>query len=760
MAKSIKFEDYLGREDFAEALGELAGDLNSRLGLPTRVDEVGLVCPNVLLAARELEARVPGMSTFVVGEGSPKVFKENGRDVDFTTRVAFAMYKGVLVELAEPGVGSEIFGQTENPKGQILVNHLGYYARGPNLERHDPHGSLQRWSEIMSAAGFARRFEATIRLMGLCCCVSFYETRRETADVEIEFLDLRLFSPRGPKIDFPAFLGGALGWIQKHVGPRFIRLGSKQLLPPAPSAAGPLLLPPGKIEGESHLRAIQNLTKNPRSQEAADRLIELAHLKHAESSSRPEREMSAAAMLRDPSAPKPERIVRPRSFDELAEAVGAAIAAEKPIKPVSGGNALSDANFTHGWRIDLGAHLNRVARVTHDLRDDAPKIYEIESGATIQEVNDALAEDGCALFNQPGFEGLTFVGAASAGGHGSGINLGPLANYICAVRAVIVEQGRVRRVHVEPDPGVTRAKHGEIVDGYEVIRDTRVFKAFCVGIGGLACIYSVYVKVRDFYFLEETRTFHEWKDLRDKIPQLLADPNYHSIAIWLNPYSNEAHPEPTCLLSTYRELSGPARGERAFGLVFGGSNTLSNMIVWFVEHSPIALPVLLDSALRAAAQEKGVTMPCTQALNFGPPNNLAVTASAFGIDADRTIEAVDFICEFADQAIKNGACITSPIGLRFTAPGEGLISMQQGRATCMIEVPMLQGTDFASSTLDALVEAMAERFSARPHWGQRIRLKKEQFEKVYPQLGEFRDVAKSLGIDRLYSNDFLRRLGF
>ena len=69
---SLLLDDYLPHKDFAEALRTLAGPLGDAIDLPPRVDELGLVCPNVLLAARALERDWPGMRTFVLGTGSPR----------------------------------------------------------------------------------------------------------------------------------------------------------------------------------------------------------------------------------------------------------------------------------------------------------------------------------------------------------------------------------------------------------------------------------------------------------------------------------------------------------------------------------------------------------------------------------------------------------------------------------------------------------------------------------------------------------------
>jgi hypothetical protein len=234
MPPSLYLVDYLDRSDFAESLAELTGNLGKVVHLPDRVDEVGLVCPSVDAAANELKARWPDMKTFLLGQGSPHSFIENGHDASFTTRVGFGFYKGVILELAEAGIGSDIFGQSSSPDGRIVINHVGFVARGDALARKEG-GQTVRWADVMRERRVPERVEAVLNLLGICGHIHIYEARTLTEGIEVEFLDFRLFSTTGVPIAFPSFLAGIIGWAQAHLGPRFINMPAKAQLPPAPS---------------------------------------------------------------------------------------------------------------------------------------------------------------------------------------------------------------------------------------------------------------------------------------------------------------------------------------------------------------------------------------------------------------------------------------------------------------------------------------------------------------------------------------------
>lgn len=219
---SLFLEDYLDHPDFAKSLTVLSGDV-LKAKLPAEVDEIGLVCADVLEAANYLEKKYKGMKIFFLGDGKARMFKEKGKDVAFTTRVGFGFYKGVIVELAEPGTGSEIFSQTDIIEDKIMINHLGFKARDKDLVGKK-NGTKVSYAEMMSELGIPKAVEAEVYVLGFSAHIHIFETMHLTHNVEIEFLDFRLFSITGPKIWYLAGIIGLIGWWQKHVGPRFYKI--------------------------------------------------------------------------------------------------------------------------------------------------------------------------------------------------------------------------------------------------------------------------------------------------------------------------------------------------------------------------------------------------------------------------------------------------------------------------------------------------------------------------------------------------------
>jgi L-gulono-1,4-lactone dehydrogenase len=460
--------------------------------------------------------------------------------------------------------------------------------------------------------------------------------------------------------------------------------------------------------------------------------------------------------------PQPAGAFSPRSVEELAGLMQEAADKGLPIKPIGAAYALSDLDGTAGYLLNLGTHLTGVRRAEYaELKAGNQEIlYEVQAGASIDQVNRALWSNGHALHNQPGYEGLTLVGVASVGGHGSGQQLVGIAESLRAIRLLgFDDQGRVRRWQVEPTDGITDPRAYSGANG-ELLQDDDAFYSARVGLGALGVIASVVVSARPSYYLREDRTFLEWPDMARRIAELRQPaPNRHSFAIWLNPYRSGSTNEATCLLSTYTEVPGPAHGERGLGIIFGGLDPVAHLIVWWVSHFPKALPGLMDSALRSAA-DSDVVMPCTEALNFGPPNHLGVTASACGIAANDAADAGDFIVALARKfAAEQNSYITSPVGFRFVAAAKSYLSPQYGRDTCMIEVPMLGGTPNAARSLDEFQDTMAVRFGARAHWGQRLTTLEARARQQYPKFDVFRQQRNRFGATNHFTNDRIHLLG-
>src|SRR6185436_15323282 len=125
-----------------------------------------------------------------------------------------------------------------DPDGKIVINHLGFVARGPTLTRTDD-GVSRDFATVMREHGISQRVDGVLSLLGIRGHIYIFETVPRTHGVEIEFLDFRILAEHGPKIQFPGSLSGAIGWWQQNVGQRLLNLPGRQQLPPEAELPGP-----------------------------------------------------------------------------------------------------------------------------------------------------------------------------------------------------------------------------------------------------------------------------------------------------------------------------------------------------------------------------------------------------------------------------------------------------------------------------------------------------------------------------------------
>jgi hypothetical protein len=229
----VIFDDYISSDDYPNNLTALLGELGTRLGLPRVPDEVGVVCPNVLTAANNLVERY-GAGPFLLGEGSPKDFDEGGTIKPFTTRIGFGYYRDVLIELAEPGLGSEFFGKALDPAGRITLHHLGFFARGDALSREDRDGNPAQFTARLRGAGYEPAVTTRLSAVGAVGNVTVFSTDKETNGIGTEFLDIRLFGRHGIPFGLPQWLVKLIANFQIGTGCRFLKLPAAHKLPPAP----------------------------------------------------------------------------------------------------------------------------------------------------------------------------------------------------------------------------------------------------------------------------------------------------------------------------------------------------------------------------------------------------------------------------------------------------------------------------------------------------------------------------------------------
>lgn len=466
--------------------------------------------------------------------------------------------------------------------------------------------------------------------------------------------------------------------------------------------------------------------------------------------------------------PMPRAIKSPGNLDTLLKIVSDGAAQYRTLKAMGDGWGFANTAFTPDWLVHC-IGLDKVLPLEDDLfaagAPPANSLVRFQSGITFDKLNAALTAQGRALWQQPGFGGLTFTGCANVGGHGSGLSLQGISSYIEAIELVTLnDANQARLVRVEPknglsDPAKWRARYPAPV--FDLVQDDDLFHAVRCSQGNMGIIYALTARTQPAYFLEETRIFGTWDGLWPTIrDQLLTSQTVHSVHVWINPYLSGGKTSPSVLLTRLTRTSATQRsGQRGPGILLGGMNPFTELVRLLVNIVPSAVTVMMDTALQSCAANN-VIMPSYEALDFGAPNTIPVEASSLGFDASRVEQVFPALVNQLNQWTAQNQWVTSPIGMRWVKGSADFLSPQYGRDTIMLEMPIMKGTPNAKLTLDRYATYMMDTWGARPHWGQQNPMGRQRFVNNYgPAVDRFLPAYRTFNPNGFFDGALVQQLG-
>ena len=457
---------------------------------------------------------------------------------------------------------------------------------------------------------------------------------------------------------------------------------------------------------------------------------------------------------------QPLAMCTPESSDAVAALVRETAGKRLSMKAVGSGHSWSDVALTDGVMVMPG-RMREVLPLERELLKPSapPMLFRVQSGITIRELNDALADAGLGLLNMGGYDGQTIAGAISTGTHGSGLEFGPLCDFVESLE-IVPADGRLYRI--EPSNGITNpsafaARHPET----RLIQDDKYFYSAVVSLGCLGVITSFILRVREKYFLTEHRFLRPWPDVRaDLVRGDVFRQNRH-YEVLLNPYPHDG--VNLCLVTTRNPAREPIQlspsKERNFLVVLA-----SFLPPGVLDCTPEQAPETLNSALKFLVEdERGFTRISYEVLNIGAPNRIvAISAElAFPMKNDLYLQGIERFLELARlQRAAGGRCHSSPVSLRFVRGTKAYLAPENGGDTCMMEIIFGRETVGVKEML-YFYETRLGAFGARPHWGQLnfVSGGHAVLAKMYPDYPKWLDVHREFSRDHLFDSVFARRVG-
>ncbi|MYX27785.1 FAD-binding protein [Streptomyces sp. SID8381] len=415
---------------------------------------------------------------------------------------------------------------------------------------------------------------------------------------------------------------------------------------------------------------------------------------------------------------RPVREVAPASVEELSAAVRKAAEDGLTVKAVGTGHSFTSIAATDGVLIRPQL-LTGIRSIDRDAMT-----VTVEAGTPLKRLNMALAREGLSLTNMGDIMEQTVSGATSTGTHGTGRESASIAAQIRGLELVTAD-GTVLTCSATENP--------------------EVFAAARIGLGALGVVTAITFAVEPVFLLTAREEPMPLDRVLAEFDQLWAE-NEHFEFYWF-PHTGS---------TTTKRNNRSAGPEQPVGRVAGWvedellSNGVFQAANWVGRAVPATVPAIARLSSRALSARTYTDIPYKV---FTSPRRVRFVEMEYAVPR---AALVDTLRELKAMVDRSGLRVSFPVEVR-TAPADDIaLSTASGRDSAYIAVHMFRGTPYHRYFTSA--ERIFTAHEGRPHWGKIHTRDAEYFAGVYPRFGEFTALRDRLDPQRLFQNDYLRRV--
>ncbi|MCX4957592.1 D-arabinono-1,4-lactone oxidase [Streptomyces virginiae] len=414
----------------------------------------------------------------------------------------------------------------------------------------------------------------------------------------------------------------------------------------------------------------------------------------------------------------PARTVTPASVGELQETVRRAAEDGLRVKAVGTGHSFTAAAATDGVLVRPQA-MTGIRSI-----DRAAGTVTVAAGTVMKDLNQALAAAGLSLTNMGDIMEQTVSGATSTGTHGTGRDSASIAAQIRGLELVTAD-GRLLTCSEKENP--------------------EVFAAARLGIGALGIVTAITFAVEPIFFLTAREEPMGFDRVTAEFEEHFAE-NEHFEFYWFPHTGN-------CNTKRNNRSQGPAAPPGPVS-AWIEDELLSNGLFQAVNSLGRAVPATIPSIARVASRALSArTYTDIPYKVFTSPRRVRFVEMEYALPRGQVVEALRELRAMVDRS---GLRISFPVEVR-TAPADDItLSTASGRDTAYIAVHMYKSTPYHAYFTAA--EAIFTAHGGRPHWGKVHTRDAGYFAQAYPRFGEFLALRDRLDPDRVFGNDYLRRV--
>ncbi|MFB7459457.1 D-arabinono-1,4-lactone oxidase [Streptomyces sp. NPDC056188] len=417
-------------------------------------------------------------------------------------------------------------------------------------------------------------------------------------------------------------------------------------------------------------------------------------------------------------AARPGREVTPATAADVAAAVRRAAEDGLRVKAVGTGHSFTSIAATDGVMIR--------PRLLTGIRgiDREAMTVTVEAGTPLERLNVALAREGLSLTNMGDIMEQTVSGATSTGTHGTGRDSASIAAQIKGLELVTAD-GSVLTCSAKENP--------------------EVYAAARVGLGALGIVTALTFAVEPLFLLTAREEPMSLDQVLAEFDQLWAE-NEHFEFYWF-PHTGSTNTKRN------NRSAGP---EQPVGRVAGWfedeflSNGVFQVANWVGRAAPATIPSIARISSRALSARTYTDIAYKV---FTSPRRVRFVEMEYAVPREALADALRELKAMVDRS---GLRVSFPVEVR-TAPADDItLSTASGRDSAYIAVHMFRGTPYQRYFTAA--ESIFTAYEGRPHWGKLHTRNAGQLAAVHPRFGEFTALRDRLDPQRLFQNDYLRRV--
>lgn len=415
---------------------------------------------------------------------------------------------------------------------------------------------------------------------------------------------------------------------------------------------------------------------------------------------------------------QPRRSVSPASVDELSAAVRKAAADGLTAKAVGTGHSFTAAAATGGVLI----RPDRLAAIREIDRERGT--ITVEAGVPLHQLNAALAAAGLSLTNMGDIMEQTVAGATSTGTHGTGRDSGSISAQIKGLELVLAD-GSVLTCSADENPDV--------------------FAAARLGLGALGVISAITFAVEPLFLLTAREEPMAFDRVMAEFDQLTTE-NEHFEFYWF-PHTDSCNTKRNNRSQGPRAPLSPVKSWIDDEFL---SNGLFQAVCALGKAAPGTIPGIAKVSSRALSARSYTDIAYKV---FTSPRRVRFVEMEYAVPREAAVGAIR---ELKAMVESSGLRISFPVEVRIAPADDITLSTASGRDSAYIAVHMYRGSRYQEYFTAA--EKIMTAHQGRPHWGKVHTRDAEYFSGVYPRFGEFTALRDRLDPQRLFGNDYLRRV--